>query len=383
MGVQAGDYGPRVSRERLFAAFFFVVFFLLLYQLFRLLVPFAGPLVWAAILALTFYPLTAWLVRAFRGNRDLAAAVLVGGVLLGAILPSLFVGSLLVREAGGAYEWVQQATKDGEITRLLNDVRTSRPGMFVERMLGPLQERLQIDAQTLLVSATSWVSGAIAGQAGAVAKNALLSFLNGSLMLVALFFFFRDGERMAARLRDLIPMERAHKDEIFLRLYDTLAAVVQSMVVIAVVQGVLGGLGYWLIGAMSFAVFLGFLTGVAAFIPMAGAAAVWIPATGYLLLTGHPWRALFLGAWGIGVISMMDNVLRPMLIGGRARLPTFLLLFSILGGVSVYGFVGVFVAPVIVAALLSFIDIYRDLYVEPSIVIVDRVRPEETTRLET
>jgi predicted PurR-regulated permease PerM len=382
VGGGAGVYGRRVSRERLFAAFFFVVFALLLYQLFRLLEPFAGPLVWAAILALTFYPATTWLVRAFRGNRDLAALVLVCAVLLGAILPSLFVGSLLVREAGGAYEWVQQATRDGEITRLFNEIRTSRPGMFVERALGPLQARLQLDAQSLLVSATSWVSGAIAGQAGAVAKNALLSLLNGSLMLIALFFFFRDGERMAARLRDLIPMERAHKDEIFLRLYDTLAAVVQSMVVIAVVQGVLAGFGYWIIGGMSFAVFLGFLTGVAAFIPMAGAAAVWIPATLYLLLTDHPWRALLLGGWGMVVVSMVDNLLRPLLIGGRARLPTFLLLFSILGGVSVYGFVGVFVAPVIVAALLSFVDIYRDLYVEPSIVIVDRVRPEET-RIET
>lgn len=365
-----------MSRERLFAAFFFVVFFALLYQLFVLLVPFAAPLVWAAILALTFYPLTTWLVRAFRGNRDLAAGVLVFGVLLLAILPALFVGSLLVREAGGAYEWVQQATKDGELTRLFDDLRTSRPGMLVQRVLGPLQERVQIDAQTLIVSATSWVSGAIAGQAGAVARNALLSLLNGSLMLVALFFFFRDGERMAARFRDLIPMQREHKDEIFLRLYDTLAAVVQSMVVIAVVQGVLGGLGYWLIGGMSFAVFLGFLTGIAAFIPMAGAAAVWVPAALYLLVTGSPWRALFLAAWGIGAISMMDNVLRPLLIGGRARLPTFILLFSILGGVHVYGFVGAFVAPVIVAALLSFVDIYRDLYVEPSIVIVDRTPAE-------
>jgi predicted PurR-regulated permease PerM len=328
--------------------------------------------VWAGILALTFYPLTTWLVRAFRGNRDLAAAVLVLGVLIGAILPSLFLGSLLVREAGGAYEWVQQAARDGEITRLLTDLQNSRPGRWVQNVLGPIQQRLQIDAQTIIVSATSWVSGTIAGQAGAVAKNALLSLLNGTLMLVALFFFFRDGERMASRFRDLIPMERAHKDEIFTRLYDTLAAVVQSMVIIAVVQGVLGGLGYWLIGAMSFAVFLGFLTGIAAFIPMAGAAAVWIPAALYLLLTGHPWRALFLGIWGIGVISMMDNVIRPLLIGGRARLPTFLLLFSILGGVSVYGFVGAFIAPVIVAALLSFVDIYRHLYVEPAIVIVDR-----------
>lgn len=377
MGAAADDYSPGVSRERLFAAFFFVVFAVLLYQLFVLLVPFAGPLVWAAILALTFYPLTKWLVRAFRGNRDLAAAVLVLGVLLGAILPSLFFGSLLVREAGGAYEWVQQATRDGEITRLLTDLQNSRPGRWVQSMLGPIQERLQLDAQSLLVSATSWVSGTIAAQAGAVAKNALLSLLNGSLMLVALFFFFRDGERMAARFRDLIPMERAHKDEIFTRLYATLAAVVQSMVVIAVVQGVLGGIGYWLIGAMSFAVFLGFLTGIAAFIPMAGAAAVWIPAALYLLLTGHPWRALFLGLWGIGVISMMDNVIRPLLIGGRAQLPTFLLLFSILGGINVYGFVGAFVAPVIVAALLSFVDIYRHLYVEPSIVIVDRARVEE------
>ncbi len=360
-----------MSRERLFAAFFFAVFAFLIYQLLLFLAPFFGPLVWAAILALTFYPLTTWLVRLFRGSRGIAAGVLVLAVVVVAILPALYLGSLLVREATSAYSHVQQMVADGEITRMVEAARASRPGQLLQRVTGPLRDRVDIDPASLLLGATSWISQQIVGHSGAVARNALVSLLNGSLMLVALYFFFRDGERIARSIRDLIPMERVHKEAIFQRLYDTLAAVVQSMVVGAVLQGVLGGIGYWLIGDLPFSTFLGFLTGFAAFFPMAGAVVVWGPAAIYLYATDHVARAVGMLLWGVLVISMVDNLIRPLLIGGRAQLPTFLLLFSILGGLSVYGFLGVFLAPVVVAALLSFVEIYRDLYTSPAILVVD------------
>ena len=354
-----------MSRERLFAAFFFVVLAFLLYQFFLFLAPFARPLGWAAILALTFYPLTTWLVRLFRGSRPLAAWVLVAAVLAIAIIPSIVLGSMLVREAAAAYEHVSHLVETGELTRLLESLRTSRPGLLVDRFASPVVASLDLDVPQLLLGAASWVSQQIAGQTGAIARNVLESLVSGSLMLLALFFFFRDGDRMSAVLRDLLPMDPEHKEEVFTRVYDTLTAVVQSMVVLAVAQGVLGGFGYWAIGGLPFGVFLGFLTGVASFLPPFGAAFVWAPAGIYLLVTGETARGIGLLAWGFLAVSMVDNFIRPLIIGGRARLPTFLLLFAILGGMSVYGFLGVFLAPVILAALLSFLDIYRDLYATP------------------
>jgi predicted PurR-regulated permease PerM len=359
-------YSPPVSRERLFAAFFFVVLGFLLYQFFLFLAPFARPLGWAAILALTFYPLTTWLVRLFRGSRSLAASVLVAAVLAVAVIPSIVLGSMLVGEAAAAYERLSHLVQTGELTRLLESLRTSRPGVLLGRFASPVVDSLNLDVPQLLLGAASWISQQIASRTGAMARNLLGSVVSGALMLLALFFFFRDGDRMSAVIRDLLPMDPEHKDEVFARVYDTLTAVVQSMVVLAVVQGALGGLGYWLIGGLPFAVFLGFLTGVASFLPPFGAAFVWAPAGIYLLLTGETARGIGLLVWGFLAVSMVDNFIRPLIIGGRAQLPTFLLLFAILGGMSVYGFLGVFLAPVMLAALLSFLDIYRDLYAAPT-----------------
>jgi len=351
-----------VSRERLFAAFFFVVLGFLLYQFFLFLSPFARPLGWAAILALTFYPLTTWLVRLFRGSRSLAASVLVVAVLALAVIPSMVLGTMLVSEATAAYAEVSRLVQTGELNRLLDSLRNSRLGQLVDRFASPLVDSLNLDVPQLLLGAASWVSQEIAGRTGTIARNVLESVVSGALMLLALFFFFRDGDRMSAVIRDLLPMNPGHKDEVFARVYDTLTAVVQSMVVLAVVQGVLGGFGYWAIGGLPFGVFLGFLTGVASFLPPFGAAFVWAPAGAYLIATGATARGIGVLAWGLLAVSLSDNVIRPLIIGGRARLPTFLLLFAILGGMSVYGFLGVFLAPVILAALLSFLDIYRDLY---------------------
>jgi predicted PurR-regulated permease PerM len=224
---------------------------------------------------------------------------------------------------------------------------------------------VNIDPAALIVTATNWVSQAIAGQAAQLARNILLTLVNFTLMLIALFFFFRDGERIAARIRDLLPMAPEHKAVVFVRLYDTLTAVVQGMVLTAVAQGTLAGIGYWFIADMPFALFLAFLTGLASFLPMAGPAFVWGGVAIYLAATGEPTRAVGMALWGTLVVSTVDNFVKTLVIGGRARLPTFLLLFALLGGLNVYGFLGVFLAPVILAILLTFTDIYRELYASP------------------
>lgn len=350
-----------MSREQLFAAFFFAVFLGLLYQVYVFVAPFLAPLLWAAILALTFYPLTTWLVRTSRGRRSWAAFVLVLAVLVLAILPSFYLGSLLVREATGAYLRVQEATQHGELQALVGRLQGSRLGGLWARV-SPLFQQVSIDLSDLVLRATNWLSDQIVGYASSLARNVLVSAVHFLLMLVALFFFFRDGEAMAARIRDLLPMERAHKDAVFDRLYTTLTAVVQSMIVTAVTQGVLAGIGYAVIGALDFSVFLGFLTMLSSFLPLAGPALIWSGASLYLVVTGHVGRAIGLTLWGVLVVSTADNLIKPLFIGGRAKLPTFPLLLSIIGGLDAYGFLGVFLGPVVLAILISFIEIYREEY---------------------
>ena len=354
-----------VPREQLFAAFFFAVFVFLLYQLGLFLAPFFAPLLWAAILALTFYPLTFWLTAVLRGRRALASALLVIAVIAVVVFPSIYLGSLIVTQTAAAYERVQEMARDGELSRIVNDIRNSRPGLFLQGLTAPLRDKVQIDPASLVVGATNMLSQKVAGQAGVLARNLVLTLVDFVLMLVALFFFFRDGERMAARVRDLLPMEPAHKHVIFSRLYDTLTAVVQGMVLTAVAQGVLAGIGYWLIADLSFSLFLAFFTGLASFVPLAGPALIWGGVAIYLASIGETGRAIGMAVWGATLVSTVDNVIKTLVIGGRARLPTFLLLFALLGGLQVYGFLGVFMAPVILATLLAFTGIYRELYGPP------------------
>jgi predicted PurR-regulated permease PerM len=354
-----------VSREHLFAAFFFAAFVFLIYQLVLFLAPFFAPLVWAAILALTFYPLTTWLTRWLAGSRTAAALVLVLVVIAVVVLPSIYVGALVGRETSAAYQRVQDMATTGELGRLVGEVGQSRLGLLFARVAAPFQDKVQFDPATLVVTAANWLSQEILGQTTSLARNALTTVLDFALMLVALFFFFRDGERITFVVRDLLPMEPAHKRVVFARLYDTLTAVVQSMVLTAVAQGTLAGLGYWLLTDIPFAAFLGFLTGLASFLPLAGPAFIWGSVAIYLALSGFHGQALAIAIWGVVPVSTVDNLIKPLFIGGRARLPTFLLLFALLGGINVYGFLGVFLAPVILAILLAFTDIYRELYASP------------------
>ena len=372
----------RVSREQHFAAFFFAVFLFLLYQLYLFLSPFFAPLLWAGILALTFYPLTSWLTRVFGGRRGVAAFTLVLAVTVLVILPSFLLGSLLVREATGAYRRVQQAVQQGEVVQLVDQIRASRLGGLWLRST-PLFEQFSIDLSDLLLRATNWLSTQIVHQATGLARNVLVTVAYFVLMLVALFFFFRDGEAMSAGVRDLLPMEREHKEAIFARLYTTLSAVVQSMLLTAVAQGVLAGLGYWLIGKLQFSVFLGFVTGLASFMPVAGPAIIWLGVAVYLVLTEHVARAVMLAVWGVLLVSTADNWIKPLFIGGRANLPTFLLLISILGGLSVYGFLGVFLGPVVLAMFFAFVDIYREDYRAPGATVMMPPPPERIDRAAT
>ena len=231
-----------MSREALFAAFFFAAFLLLLYALYLFVSAYSGPLVWAAILALTFYPINDWLVRRAGIRRSLAATALVFVVTIVAILPSFYLGSVLVGEATGAYNRLQEALRAGAAPGIADWIRTSYPGGFYERLTG-LLDRYSIDLSDMALRGTQVISAYIAGQAASIARDALISVLNFLLMLVALWFFFRDGEAMAQGIRDLIPMEPEHKDTIFQRLYDNVYLLLIAGIV--VMAAVYTGWGLW------------------------------------------------------------------------------------------------------------------------------------------
>ncbi len=349
-----------MNREHLFAAFFFAVFLFLIYQLYLCLAPFASPLILAAVVVLTFYPLTGRVVKALRGSRTLAALAMSLGVTLLVLVPTALLLSLLVSEATQTYDRVQQLIQEGGPTPL--QASESWLSAIWRGLVDRFPALSSVDLSSMWLQASKRVSQWVATEAAALAQNLVTSALDAAMMMVALFFFFRDGDRIAGLLRNLIPMEVSQKDRILRRVYDTVTAVVQSSMLIAVIQGIVGGLGYFLIGRLSMSVLLGFITGVASLIPVVGSALIWLPTAIYVLVTGEIWRGVALLLWGAIVIGSVDNFVRPLVIGGRVEMPTVLLLFVLIGGLQVYGFLGIFVAPVVVAVLLAFVEIYREHY---------------------
>ncbi|GIW43446.1 MAG: AI-2E family transporter [Candidatus Binatia bacterium] len=348
-----------MTRSQLFAAFFFSVFLFLLYQLYRMFAGFLAPLAWAALLALIFHPVQRRLVRWLRGRDGLAAFTLTTLVIGGVIVPGLVLLALVANESVLLYQRIAALVAEGKLSEWLGSLENSRLG-HVWLHVQPLLARWNVDLGSIGVKVTNAISGFLVTQATAIAKNVVGFLVDFFLCTVALFFLLRDGERMIQAVRDLLPMEPHHRDLVLARFADALTAVVQGSLLTALAQGTLAGIGYLVLG-VPFAVFLGCATALIALVPM-GTPLAWGGVAVYLVATGHPIKAVIQVLWGILVVSTIDNVIRPWVIGGRTRIPTILLFFGILGGLQAYGFLGVFLAPAVIALLVAFVRIYREEY---------------------
>jgi len=348
-----------LSREQLFTVFFFAVLAFLLYQLYAVLSPFLGAFTWAAVLALVFFPLYRVVLMRVR-RPSLAAAAMTVLVAILVIGPVATFGGVAASQARNFYELFQQKAASGEIRAWVEQLRQNRLGRMADRVL-PRDLLKSVDLPAMGVDGAQKASEYLIGKLGDLAANLFGVIVDFFLMLVILFFFFRDGRRLYFSFRDILPMEPENKDTIFGQLYETLSAVVQGMVVTALLQGFLAWIAFWALD-LPFSLFLGLASAAASFVPLGGAALVWIPAVIYFFTQGSWIRALLLLLWGTFVVSLIDNVIRPLVIGSRTNIPTLFLFFAILGGLQVYGLVGIFVGPVLLATLVSFLKIYREQY---------------------
>ena len=349
-----------MNREHLFAGFFFAVFVYLLYQTVRIFSPFLQPIMWGAVLALTLSPLQARLVRVLHGRNTAAALILTVGLVVTVTVPSLLFGSVVTRQAAGLYAKTMGIVDEGGSAAVLEWLNSSSLGSLWAH-LSPYVDQYNVDMTQLARNALSTTYAFLADHAGRAARNLVRVCFNLLVIVMTFFVFVRDGTRVVNQVRVLIPMERVHADAIIDTLYDTLSGVVQAMLATALLQGVLAGVGYWLAG-VPFSFFLGVLSGFLSLIPYA-VPLVWMGSAGYLIAQGSAGAAVFLCVWGVAVVGSVDNIVRPLIIGEKAKLSALLLFFAILGGLSVYGFLGLLLGPVIVATVLTFFRIYRTVYV--------------------
>src|SRR5215470_14235044 len=349
-----------MRRDQVFAVFFFLAFCFLLYQFYLILSDFIGPLSYAALLAFVFHPLYLAVRRLSSGREGLAAGLMTLAVILLVIVPTFYLLTLITTESVALYEQISEYVKSDRIHEVVEEMRASRLGQLWSELLGPNLNALKIDVPDFALRLSQTVSGFLVAQAPAAAANVFRFVLSFFFTVFAVFFFFRDGERMVGGLRDLIPMEPANKEAVMMRFSETLSAVVLGSVVTAVAQGVLSGVAYWALG-VPYAMLLAGATAFLSLIPYGGPL-VWLGVVAYLLMQGDYWRAIIMTIWGTVGIGTADNIIRPLVIGGRTEISTVFLFFGILGGLQAYGFIGMFLGPAVIAMLVAFARIFREQY---------------------
>ena len=219
----------------------------------------------------------------------------------------------------------------------------------------------KINWKELTVQAAQASSAILVAQVKGLAQNVLWFTVNFVSVLVTLFFLLRDGAEFTVRLRRLLPMDREHQERLFPNIVNAVTAVVHGCLLVAAVQGLLAGLAFWLTG-VPYSALWGVVTAFAALIPLGGTTLVTVPASLYLFLQGNNVRGIILLAWCLGVVVTIDNVLKPIFIGSRMQVPTIFLLFGILGGLAVFGALGLILGPVLFALLAALIDLYDEEY---------------------
>jgi len=351
-----------VNREWLVTGFFFVLLLVLLYGAFLILSPFVKALIWAAILAVLFYPAYDWLLRVFKGKATLAALTIIVLIALVIVLPGIQIVGFLAEEV------VELVKSVGALTNS-EGVETWKRHPWIQWLLGwwsmlgveLAKFKFEIDLRKVVIQGAQVSSGVVLSQLTGAAQNIFLFVANLLLVLFTLFFFLRDGAAFCYRLRRLLPMDPEHQERLFTNIVNAVTAVVHGCLVVAMIQGFLAGLAYWVLG-VPYAIVWGVATAFFALLPVGGSTIVTIPVTIYLFMQGDIIRGVLMAIWALGVVGGVDNVLKPIFIGTRLKLPMLLLFFGILGGLSVFGALGLILGPVLFALLAAFLDLYREEY---------------------
>lgn len=314
-----------------------------------ILLPFYGAVFWAVILGILFAPMQRKLQLKFGWQRNLTALCTLGICLVIAILPVIILSILLVQEGATVYNNIESGQLD--IGAYLAQFKHSLPPYFQHLLdrfgmgeLNGLREKI--------VKASMQGSQVLASQAFSFGQGTFEFVVSFGIMLYLLFFFLRDGAELVRKVRTAVPLEETHKRRLQLKFNRVVRATVKGNLVVAVTQGALGGAIFWFLdipSALLWAVLMGFLS----LLPAVGAGIVWAPVAVYFLLSGMIWQGVVLGLFGVFVIGLVDNVLRPILVGKDTRMPDYMILISTLGGLAVFGLNGFVIGPLIAALFMS------------------------------
>jgi predicted PurR-regulated permease PerM len=321
-----------------------------------LISPYLGPILWAIVAAMLFAPLNDALLRRWPGRRNVAAILTLLAVIAAVVIPALLLGSALIQELSGLAARVRGG--DLDVGLVFARFRSSLPPSVL-KLIGA-------DTLTDLDAMRSWLAGNFAtglqnvlGRALNLGQSAFGLVLGLGVMLYLSFFFIKDGRDIVATLSRAVPLDRKRGSALLARFVAVVRATIKGSLVVAAAQGLVGGMVFWAIGVhapLLWGVAMAFMS----LLPAIGTGIVWVPVAIYLLATGALWQGLVLVFCGFFVIGLVDNLLRPFLVGRDTKMPDYLVFVSTLGGLQLFGFNGVVLGPVIAGLFLAAWQLHVD-----------------------
>ncbi|MDD4053211.1 MAG: AI-2E family transporter [candidate division Zixibacteria bacterium] len=326
------------------------------YLFYRMLKPFLVSLCWGAIFGIVFYPVYEKLRRWIKS--DSWRAVLVTFLVLIVIIgPITYLGISLVQEAISLFDTFSDWVASGKLTAL-NDIKNTYVYQMLQTRLSPYIDLSHLDIQVMLEDGVKKVSSFALTQATKVLTNTGKLLFQFVLMIFFLFYFIRDGKALFDRIREVIPLPPEKAAVVVANLKKVIQSNVYGGLVVALLQGLLGGILFLIMGLPS-PVFWGAVMAFLALLPVIGPFIIYIPAGIILIATGSPVKGVLLIAIGSIVVSQIDNFLRPILASRETGMHTMLLFVSIMGGAAVFGLLGIVLGPVIAAVFVTIFDIFR------------------------
>ncbi len=321
-----------------------------------ILLPFYPAIFWGGVLAVLFGPLHRRLRSALGGRRNLAAFLTVLVIILIVILPMIFIAGSLANEAAGLYNRINsgQLNLGAYYEQVVAALPPSVHGWLDSWGVGDL-----LSIREKLSAGALQGSQFLAKQAVSVGQNTFQFVIGLGVMMYLLFFLLRDGHALVPRVKSLIPLSDDHRRHLFQKFTTVVRATVKGNIVIAITQGILGGLMFAFLGIQG-SLFWGVLMAFLSLLPAVGASLIWAPVAVYFLVTGAYAEGITLILFGVLVIGLIDNLLRPVLVGKDTKMPDFVVLISTLGGLAVFGLNGFVIGPLFAALFIACWDLFPD-----------------------
>jgi predicted PurR-regulated permease PerM len=344
--------------RRLNIGHYFLVFLIVvaLFFCWQIMKPYMDPVIFALILAALTSPVNAWLMKRFRGKENLAALASCFLLIMVIVVPVVILLSLVIRQGIHSLSAIQHWIAAGNLNQVMTSPLITRVLALADQYLpGSIVENIDLGAAAMQVSSSAgkW----LVSRGGYFIGN--ISLVAGKFFIMIFVFFFavRDRKRILDYVLHLIPLSTGHEKILANKIKDVARSALLGSLVTALAQGAAGGAAFAICGLPGF--FWGAVMAFASLIPVVGTALVWVPAAGYLLISGSWGYGLFLVIWCVLVVGMIDNLVRPLFMSGGAGMSTVLIFFSILGGISYFGLAGILYGPLVFGITMVLLYIYN------------------------